>query len=260
MGSVNLHPLIPFVFVTLSSCSLKDRLKAEDAGAAVPSADAGASASAVVAAVAPVPEEPTNKADLARFPAEKALDGASATVKTAKAVIQTSPGGGATVATLQAGDAVILVAEFKTFDRVLFASPKDPSKKLGGWLAKSAFDEPAKKSGIPTCPAGQLLGTEALSPFRPFCGAKCASDSDCRGVGCTNVNALKPDGTLVADESYIKLCDPDYKLTPTSAAPARAKCGAGEHFDDINKKCRAFGDCPKGYHWNDPMKSCLMDD
>lgn len=263
---------LSLLLLVLTGCSLKGLAKAqEDAGAtaAVVGADAGATAEGTAGTATPATEQATNAGDLARFPAEKPLGGAAATVKSAKAVVQTAPGAGTTVATLKAGDTVTLVTELDKFDRVLLASPKEPSKKLGGWIAKSAFDEPTKsaKAGVPTCVPGQVMGSEALSPLKPFCGAKCKTDADCKGVVCMTVNELGPDGAPAKSGAYIKLCNANEPVAagaaPSASAaakPVATKCKPSEHFDDINKKCRPLGDCPKGYHWVDPMQSCVMDE
>ena len=151
-----------------------------------------------------------------------------------------------------------------------------------GPVAKNAATAAAtaKTKSALTCAKGQLMGTEALSPFSPFCGAPCKTNADCKGgLACTDVNALAPDGTIAkSGPPFIKLCMPGTTAAPTTgkagaasssapsaatataAAAAAPKCGPNQHFDDINKKCRAFGDCPKGFHWNDPMKTCLADD
>lgn len=144
-------------------------------------------------------------------------------------------------------------------------------------VAKNAPAAAAKAKGVPTCAKGQVMGTEALSPFTPFCAAPCKTNADCKGnTACEPVNALAPDGTIAkSGPELIKVCVPSFPATPTTkasgapsaAAPSAAaatgaapKCGPNQHFDDIDKKCRAFGDCPKGFHWNDPMKSCIADD
>jgi hypothetical protein len=44
-----------------------------------------------------------------------------------------------------------------------------------------------------------------------------------------------------------------------AAGAAATTCGPNQHFDAINKVCRALGECPKGYRWNEPMQSCVDD-
>ena len=154
------------------------------------------------------------------------------------------------------------------------ASPvatNDAGNDAGSVTAKNAAAGTAKpRNALPTCAKGQVLATVAMSPFKPFCAPTCKTNADCKGVLCEDVNALGADGGRPKGPEFIKVCDPEAVATSaTSAASAKpsasappataAKCGPNQHFDDINKKCRAFGDCPAGFHWNDPMKSCIND-
>jgi len=119
----------------------------------------------------------------------------------------------------------------------------------------------AKKAGVPTCKATEVMVSVALSPLKPFCTIKCKTDADCKVGGCVDVNLLDADAKPPkGGQQFIKACDPEVtKPTPTASASAGPpKCKSGEHYDDINKKCRPEGDCPKGYAWNDPMKTCIM--
>jgi hypothetical protein len=135
-----------------------------------------------------------------------------------------------------------------------------PAGTAPGPAVKSATSVAAAtkdRYAVPTCPKGLLPGTIAMSPFKAFCGAPCKTHADCKGVYCTDVNALAPN----APQQYIKICDPeavkeqdaptDKPSAAASGKPAATKCGPNEHFDGINKKCRPFGDCPDGYRWND---------
>jgi hypothetical protein len=145
-------------------------------------------------------------------------------------------------------------------------------------VAKNAVTDAGavKAKGIPTCAKGQVMATVAMSPFKAFCGAPCKTNADCHGQLCEDVNSLGPDGNRAkSGPEFIKVCDPETSVAvatgpsggrastsaSASAAPpaTAAKCGPNQHFDDIDKKCRAFGDCPKGFRWNDPMKSCIND-
>ena len=98
------------------------------------------------------------------------------------------------------------------------------------------------KSAVPACSKGKVLGTEALSPFKPVCGAPCKTDADCTGVACTDVNALAPDGTIAkSGPPFIKICDPDIvvektapgsKPTPSASASASASAASAKKKDD----------------------------
>ena len=148
------------------------------------------------------------------------------------------------------------------------ASSEPPAATGEAPAVKSAAKVAAATGRYPvvTCPKGQVPGTLAMSPLKAFCGARCKTDADCKGVYCMEVNDLTPN----APEQYIKLCDP-YEVKEKETAPVKpsaaasgkpaagTKCGPNEHFDDINKKCLPFGECPDGYRWNDPMKSCVDD-
>lgn len=70
----------------------------------------------------------------------------------------------------------------------------------------------------------------------------------------THANA-RPAKPLGSQPPTTPSAKPSAAATPPSTPP---KCGANQHYDDINKKCRPYGDCPAGYDWNDPMKSCIQ--
>jgi hypothetical protein len=152
------------------------------------------------------------------------------------------------------------------------AAASSATPTVAGKAANSAAGPKIGYQGakIPTCGKGQLMGSEAMSPFKPFCGAPCKADAECKGGACVSVNALTPDGTNVTTgPQFIKICEQGLTPAPSAAATTTAaptstpagpgKCTPKEHWDDINKKCRPLGDCPKGYRWNDPMQSCVMD-
>jgi hypothetical protein len=131
--------------------------------------------------------------------------------------------------------------------------------------AKAAASATAAKPKMPNCPMNTRLASSSLTPLKPFCSVECETDAECNGYGCLHVYLLKDDGTPEKGGLH-KLCGVGKAApTPTPSAAASGnpgappKCSPKEHYDDINKKCRPLGDCPSGYHWNDPMQSCVMD-
>lgn len=172
--------------------------------------------------------------------------------------------GGATAASADASATVAAVAPSAPASAGPAASAAAATTDAGATAKNAATAATAKdRYAVPTCPKGQVPATIAMSPFKAFCGAPCKTDADCKGLSCTAVNALAPN----APQPYIKVCDPETPEAPSgkpaaSAAPAPAaatKCRPNEHFDDISKKCRPLGDCPKGFRWNEPMQTCLDD-
>jgi hypothetical protein len=140
-----------------------------------------------------------------------------------------------------------------------------------GAAAKPAAAHSASKimfhgTAVPTCTGGTVLVTEALSPYTPRCSKKCSAEADCPHGTCILQVNLKPDGSPASNPENIKACvateaptTPSAKPSASAAAPgAPPKCAANQHYDDISKKCRALGDCPAGYTWNDPMQSCIQ--
>jgi hypothetical protein len=89
-------------------------------------------------------------------------------------------------------------------------APAAASASAAASAVASAASSAKPKANVPTCKPGQALGTVALSPFRPVCGAKCKTDADCTGgADCMDVNALKADGSTT-DGAYTKICIKDY--------------------------------------------------
>ncbi len=90
------------------------------------------------------------------------------------------------------------------------SAPATTSASASAVTSAAASASAKPKSNVPTCKAGQVLGTIALSPFKPVCGAKCKTDADCTGGAmCMDVNALKADGSIV-DGAQAKICLKDF--------------------------------------------------
>jgi len=88
------------------------------------------------------------------------------------------------------------------------ASATAPPTAVATMASAAASASAAPKSKYPTCAAGQVLGTEAMSPFKPFCGKRCKTDADCTKNACMEVNELTADGA--SNDKLVKVCNPDY--------------------------------------------------
>ncbi len=115
----------------LASCGL---LKKGGAGDASADADTSAADAAPTTVAASNDADLTHPADEAKIdpPEDAAIAGWSATAKT-------GPGTGTTVATLAKGTAVSKIATHDRYVLVMFDAPKDPSKKVAGWVTTDAF-------------------------------------------------------------------------------------------------------------------------
>jgi hypothetical protein len=115
----------------LASCGL---LKKGGAG------DASADADTTAVDAAPTKVTASNDADLTHPADEATLDPPEdATIAGWSATAKTGPGTGTTVATLTKGTAVTKIATHEKFVLVMFDAPKDPSKKVAGWITTDAF-------------------------------------------------------------------------------------------------------------------------
>ncbi len=114
----------------LLSCGLK-KGGAGDASADADTSAADAAPATVAAANA---ADLTHPADEAKIdpPEDAAITGWSATAKAA-------PGTGTTVATLAKGTLVSKIATHDKYVLIMFDAPKDPSKKVAGWVTTDAF-------------------------------------------------------------------------------------------------------------------------
>lgn len=185
--------------------------------------DAAVEGGASVAVVDAGPET-TNEAQVTRYPDdEKSMDRADATIKIVKTNALTAVPKGDVITSLQKGDAVTQLALHGGYYLVVFADPKDGAKKLSGWVAKQAFDDtvyaPTKRQ-MPSCAAGSLLVTNALSPFMPRCAKHCTKGAECDSKMCDSVIQLDPKtGTpLEGQNQYVQACE--------AALPPKADAGA----------------------------------
>lgn len=140
----------------LASCGLVKKGGADASADADTSAAADAGTTTITA---------SNDADLTHPGDEAKVDPPEdATIEGWSAIAKTAPGTGTTVATLAKGTAVSKIATHDRYTLVLFDSPKDPSKKLAGWIATDAFTAHAivvpKDGGVRTSKDGGagLLG------------------------------------------------------------------------------------------------------
>jgi hypothetical protein len=170
--------------------------------------------------------ETTNEAQVTRYPDdEKPMDRADATVKIAKVNAIAAVPKGDVVASLKKGDAVTQLALHTGYYLVIFADPKDASKKLSGWVVKQAFDDvtyvPTKRQ-MPSCAAGTILVTNALSPLMPRCAKQCTKAAECDSKMCDSVIQLDPKtgGPLgEGSNQYVQACE--------AVAPVSAPADAG---------------------------------
>jgi hypothetical protein len=150
-------------------------------------ADADVDAAVVVAEVdaAPVPAAgpaAANEADIARFPDETKLDNVAASIKRFTNVRE-QPVAGKVVASLNPGATVTEIAQRPNLFLIVFADPKDASKKLMGWVTADAFVPAAVvDAGKPiVCAAPEVL----LQSDIQFCGRTCGTDAQCpAGEAC----------------------------------------------------------------------------
>src|SRR4051812_32435911 len=160
-------------------CGLLKKKDEADAG------DDAAVAEVAVDAAPPPAAAPiaANVDDVARFPDEKSLDNAAATIQRNGTNVREIPAVGKVVATLAKGGTVTQVASRGTAILVVFENPKD-QKKLMGWVGQEAF------TAAPTVEAGgkALVCTAPDVPLTrdgPFCGRVCTADTDCpAGQAC----------------------------------------------------------------------------
>jgi hypothetical protein len=204
--------LVPLLMI-LAGCPKKKGADASDA----------ASEAGPVAVVDAGPET-TNEAQVTRYADdEKPVDRADATVKIAKTNALTAVPRGDVITSLKKGDAVTQLALHGGYYLVIFADPKDPTKKLSGWVPKQAFDDatyvPVKRQ-MPACAAGTLLVTNSLSPLMPRCAKPCTKSSECDSKMCDSVIQLDPKTGAPAgagSNQYVQACE---AVVPVSAPPS----------------------------------------
>lgn len=173
--------------LTLTACPKKN---AGDGG------DGGGDDDAATAQVDAGPET-TNEAAVTRYPDEQVIDHTTATVKAAKATVLKAVPKGDVIATLKKGDDAVEVSEHNGYYRVVFPDPKDPTKKLGGWVVKFAFEDPPipKKAPLPKCNGeNTTLVSDKSNPIVPRCTIFCAEDAECPSGSCESALILDPKG------------------------------------------------------------------
>ncbi len=203
---------VPAVASTLLACSMLKKPGAADAGA-----DGGGEATAAVPVEAG-PAEAVNESELTRYPDEKPVDHATLTAE-AGGNLRTQAGpGGDLVIVLKHGTEVQKVAEHGGYYLVIADDPKDPTRKLMGWAAESAFGaEPARKHEPERGDAGAKPGVDAgakpatpgkpldvkkvngacptgYAPCSAICRLTCKAPSDCEdpAAHCTAGFCLGP--------------------------------------------------------------------
>jgi hypothetical protein len=204
------------VLATLTGCPRKKPSTEVDAGVAeTPVVDA-----------APAPLA-ANEADVTRFPDETKLDRVAATVLAGVTNVRKAPPSGAVITTIPKGTVVLEHAQKDKFFLVSFDDPKDPTKKLMGWVFQDAFSAtpsvPQKPPGVNPCPAGQQL----LIAEQDFCGKVCKVAADCpNGQACTGSAKLFGLNGKVGEP--VSVCSflagiPDGGTAPPPVADAGAK-------------------------------------
>ena len=207
-----------FAVVALASgvvaCSMLKKLGPADAGE-----DSGLSeASAAVPAASAATPEAVNASEMTRYPDEKPVDHAPITTEAGGAMRSQAGTGGDLVIVLKRGTEVEKLAEHDVYYLVLADDPKDPTRKLMGWIAESAFsggaphqNEPERRADggaappVPTAPphvavvdAGTKPAPTPTAPSKPLdvkkinntcppgyatCGAmcrlSCKTDAEC---------------------------------------------------------------------------------
>jgi hypothetical protein len=108
--------------------------------------DGSAEASAAAAPEAG-PAEAINASEMTRYPDEKPIDHAPLTAEAGGNMRTLAGAGGDLVMVLKRGTEVAKLAEHGNYYLVLADDPKDPSKKLMGWVAESAFNGEAPHKG-----------------------------------------------------------------------------------------------------------------
>lgn len=175
---------------TLTACPKKGG--GGDAGddAAVVVVDAGS-----VSAIA-------NEADIKRYPTdETALEG-DATVKAPSTDARKSVPKGDVVASLKAGTTVSQIVDHNGYYLVTFDDPKDATRKLEGWVPKSAFQTPRVYAKVvpkvPKCVNGELLSIAGTDDGSPKCRKQCQEDIDCtKPAQCEDTSSADEKGNII---------------------------------------------------------------
>jgi hypothetical protein len=124
------------------ACSMFKKPGAGDAGE-----DGSSEASAAAASAEPAPVLAVNESEITRYPDEKPVARAPLTTDELVGNVRTQAGaGGDLVVILKKGTEVDKLAERGGYYLVLADDPKEPSRKLMGWIAEAAFGpEPGRR-------------------------------------------------------------------------------------------------------------------
>lgn len=186
----------------LTACSLLKKGSA-DGG------EDGASEASAAAATEAGPVEAVNESEMTRYPDEKPVDHAPLTAEAGGSLRTQAGPGGDSVIVLKRGTEVEKVAEHEGYYLVIADDPKDPARKLMGWVAESAFSgaaphrsEPEPRGDGGAAPHAVDAGTKpAPGPVKPLdvhktngvcpagyaacaavCRMTCKSEGECGGI------------------------------------------------------------------------------
>lgn len=151
-----------------------------DSGGGTVVADTDAAASGSSSSGGSTEPQAANENDIARFPDETKVDNTQATILAPTANARTAPLSGSIVTSLKKGTAVTQIAQRDKSFLIVFADPKDSSKKLEGWVVQDAFKEQVNPDAgativTLTCPPGQQLLLSDVA----FCGIVCKTQKEC---------------------------------------------------------------------------------
>jgi hypothetical protein len=195
-----------------TACSMMKKPAGGDAG------EDGSPAAAVAPSAEAGPVLAANESEITRYPDEKAVDRAPVTTETGGNMRTQAGSGGELVVILKRATEVDKVAERGGYYLVIADDPKDPSRKLMGWVAEAAFGaeperrhepEPKVDAGgatpskpVPVVPSKRLdvkKNKEGACPSgyaacAAICRATCKTVADCgdSAAHCTAGFCLGP--------------------------------------------------------------------
>jgi hypothetical protein len=238
-----------------------------------PTIDSGAPL--VIAGTDAAGPEASNELDVRRYEDETPVDHLPLTVKGSAATVQKWYPKGPVIATLNKGEAVVQLAERYGFYRVTFTDPKDPARKMMGWVAKFPFDEPVDaglpaKIALPKCAVGTGdPGTPlvVLEGQKARCAYVCRENHEClttTGGNCVAVVIVPSSGEIHSNPDYTTVCtgvvqapkptNDGGKSVPSlfgTVHLSNGKCPPGfasapKVGDLCYRSCTADKDCPEG--------------
>ena len=265
--------------IALVAVGCKDRTRVvTDAGSDASRAPVDAGADVADAADADAPDaagpNAANELLVARYEDESPAEG-SATLKAPAPLILSVPKGGVALS-LRVGEVVTLMAERNGFYRATAPDPKDPTRRLMGWVARLALEERLvgpKTPLVPRClqqqvfvlqetallkaaPATSASTTAAPAPppapaasgapsatsraATPRCDYVCNADRECVGSNKCEVAAVLEGGKLPEVPSYTTVC------TPLSD-PTKARVSGGGVRSLFGIPHPGSGKCPRGF-------------